>query len=79
MKYILNDFDIDYLIRLFSCNILLLTYRRECLDLIFMYNCFHELVDIDIDLWNSLHEDIRGTEFSEQGRNTAFKKSLKKH
>ena len=42
-KSILNDYDPDYYSSLLSGNILPLTFRREFLDLVFLFNSMHNL------------------------------------
>jgi hypothetical protein len=47
-KYILQDYSSDYKLRLMSCQLLPLSYRREYMDSVFFYNCLNDLVDINI-------------------------------
>ena len=44
-KFILNNYKSNYRDRLISCNLLPLTFRREFLDLVFIYNSYHNLND----------------------------------
>jgi hypothetical protein len=46
-KYILCDFDSDYLSRLTKLNLLPLSLRRDFLDIIFLFNCQNDLIDIN--------------------------------
>jgi hypothetical protein len=49
-KYILCDYTHDYKTRLESCHILPLTYRREYLDMVLLYNFLHNLVDVKLNI-----------------------------
>ena len=42
-KFILNDYDSSYNDRLSKLNLLPLSYRREYLDLVFLFNAMHDL------------------------------------
>ena len=47
-KFLLNNFDIDYKTRLTSLNLLPLSYRRDYLDIIFLYYNMLDLVDSNL-------------------------------
>ena len=50
-KFILNNYQTDYTYkdRLLSCSLLPLSYRREILDLVFIFKCFLGYYEIDVN------------------------------
>ena len=48
-QFVLNDFDSNYHERLKKCGLLPLTFRRELVDLVFIYNSYHDLNDFVFD------------------------------
>jgi hypothetical protein len=49
-KFILNDFSSPYFDRLNSLKLLPLALRREYLDLVYFFNCTHNLIDINMTI-----------------------------
>jgi hypothetical protein len=49
-KFITNNYNMDYDLRLSLCNLLPLSLRRDYLDLVFLYNYIHDLVDVNISV-----------------------------
>jgi hypothetical protein len=60
-KFILNDYVSEFKDRLIRCNILPLTYRREFLDCVFLYNLLHNLVIMDTENLLLLNNTITNT------------------
>jgi hypothetical protein len=60
LKYVLNDYSNDYYFRLRNCNLLPLSYRREYLDLVFIYNWLHELNNVNLDI-SFVNRNVRQT------------------
>jgi hypothetical protein len=60
-KFILNDFISDYHTRLSLLSLLPLSLRRNYLDLVFFFNCVHDLVDINTEILPLfiVHDNIR--------------------
>ena len=58
-KYIVSDLSLDYKARLKVCDILPLSFRRECLDLVFIFNSINYLNDFDLNSIANFHDDNR--------------------
>jgi len=54
-KYILNDYTSTYKDRLLQCNLLPLSYRRECLDLQFLFKCLKDEIIVDVAQFTSVN------------------------
>jgi hypothetical protein len=47
-KYILNDFDASYVDRCSELDLMPLTYRRECNDLLYLFKVIHGLLEVNL-------------------------------
>ena len=54
IKYVINNHDVDYEVRLQWCDLLPLSFRRDFLDVVYVYNCLND--KMYINLFNCVSE-----------------------